>query len=79
MDNGFGTPTYRLDLGYREHRVGIEYDGSSHLDANRMTNDRYRHNWLAAHGWRIRYFTARDVYRNPPGIVATVADLLADR
>ena len=79
VDNGYGTPMYRLDLGYRERRIGIEYDGSSHLDVSRMTNDRYRHNWLVAHGWRIRYFTARDLYRNPHSIVATVSALLADR
>lgn len=72
----YGTPVYRVDLGYRERRIAIEYDGSSHLDAQRMQNDRYRHNWLTGNGWRIRYFTARDLYRNPHSIPAAIRPLL---
>jgi hypothetical protein len=77
VSNFYGTAIYRVDLGYREHKLAIEYDGSSHLDAQRMTNDRYRHNWLADNGWRVRYFTSRDLYRNPQAIVATIRALLA--
>ncbi|MER7458224.1 DUF559 domain-containing protein [Micromonospora sp. NPDC126480] len=71
-----GVPLYRLDLGYRRRRIGLEYDGASHLDRERLRHDRSRMNWLAAHGWRVRYFTDRDLYRHPRHIVATVADLL---
>ncbi|HET6532367.1 MAG TPA: hypothetical protein VFH03_17410 [Actinoplanes sp.] len=76
VDDGAGRPLYRLDLGYRLRRVGIEYDGSSHLDAARMQADRTRHNWLSDRGWQIRYFTARDLYRAPSAIVAAVRSLL---
>jgi hypothetical protein len=76
VTNFYGTAIYRVDLGYPEERIAIEYDGSSHLDAKRMTNDRYRHNWLVDNGWRVRYFTSRDLYRDPEGIVATVRALL---
>ncbi len=76
VDDGAGRPIYRLDLGYRRRRVGLEYDGSSHVDPGRMQQDRSRHNWLADRGWRIRYFTARDLYRAPSSIVATVRSLL---
>lgn len=71
-----GVPLYRLDLGYRKRRIGIEYDGASHLDRERLRHDRSRMNWLAAHGWRIRYFTDRDLYHRPRHILATVTDLL---
>jgi len=71
-----GRALYRVDLGYPEHKIGAEYDGSSHLDAARMRHDRARHNWLADHGWQIRYFTARDLYRNPHAIVKTISTLL---
>lgn len=70
--DGGGLRRYRLDLGYREHRVGIEYDGASHLDRDRLRYDRNRVNWLDANGWRMRYFTDRDLYHRRPYIVATV-------
>ncbi|WP_446218466.1 endonuclease domain-containing protein [Micromonospora sp. IBHARD004] len=67
-----GVPRFRIDLGYRERRVGIEYDGLSHLDRERLRHDRDRVNWLDASGWRMRYFTDRDLYRRPAQIIATV-------
>jgi len=71
-----GMPMYRLDLGYRKRRVGIEYDGVSHLDRERLRHDRARLNWLAANGWTMRYFTDRDLYRRPGHIVDVVRSLL---
>jgi hypothetical protein len=73
--NFYGTVVYRVDLGYERQRVGVEYDGRSHLDS--VEKDRFRHNWLVENGWRMRYFTARDLYQDPGGIVATVKALLA--
>ncbi|MGC1209649.1 MAG: DUF559 domain-containing protein [Micromonospora sp.] len=67
---GFGR--YRLDLGYRARKIGIEYDGVSHLDRDRLRHDRDRANWLDAQGWTIRYFTDRDLYRRPHYIIATI-------
>ncbi|MGC4808189.1 type IV toxin-antitoxin system AbiEi family antitoxin domain-containing protein [Micromonospora sp. DT233] len=72
----WGVPLYRLDLGYRGRRVGIEYDGASHLDRDQLRHDRFRMNWLAAHGWQMRYFTDRDLYRRPEHIASTIAALL---
>jgi hypothetical protein len=71
-----GLPAYRLDLGYRRQRVGLEYDGRSHLDPARLAADRARHNWLSARGWRMRYFTARDLYESPGLTLATIRALL---
>lgn len=71
-----GVPLYRLDLGYRKHKIGLEYDGLSHLDRDRLRHDRSRMNWLAANGWRMRHFTDTDLYRRPRHILATVAALL---
>ncbi|MEU5671233.1 DUF559 domain-containing protein [Micromonospora sp. NPDC047753] len=72
-----GIPLYRLDLGYRERRIGIEYDGLSHLSRDRLRHDRERINWLAAAGWRMRYFTDRDLYRRPEHIKATIRAALS--
>ena len=71
-----GTPIYRLDLGYRDRRIGLEYDGASHLDPGRLHHDRSRLNWLAEHGWRIRIYTATDLYRRPRHVVASVRSML---
>jgi hypothetical protein len=67
-----GRPTCRLDLGYREPKVGLEYDGRSHLTMARLNADRSRMNWLGTRGWTMRYFTAPDVYESPAVVVATV-------
>ncbi|WP_117665727.1 type IV toxin-antitoxin system AbiEi family antitoxin domain-containing protein [Micromonospora sp. MW-13] len=72
----WGVPLYRLDLGYRTRRIGIEYDGVSHLDRDRLRHDRSRMNWLSAHGWHMRYFTDRDLYRRPRHIATTISALL---
>ncbi|MET8372582.1 type IV toxin-antitoxin system AbiEi family antitoxin domain-containing protein [Micromonospora sp. DT68] len=76
VPDGNGIPLYRLDLGYRQRRVGVEYDGSSHLDRDRLRRDRSRMNWLAANGWQMRHFTDLDLYRRPAHIIATLAPLL---
>lgn len=68
----YDIPRFRLDLGYRERRVGVEYDGLSHLDRDRLRHDRDRINWLDANGWRMRYFTDRDLYRRPAHILTTL-------
>ncbi|MDW3846059.1 endonuclease domain-containing protein [Micromonospora sp. BRA006-A] len=68
----YGIPRFRIDLGYRERRVGVEYDGLSHLDREHMRYDRDRINWLDANGWRMRYFTDRDLYGRPSHILATL-------
>ncbi|SCG50041.1 hypothetical protein [Micromonospora humi] len=72
----YGIPRFRTDLGYRERRVGVEYDGLSHLDRDRMRYDRDRINWLDANGWRMRYFTDRDLYRRPSHILTTLRTAL---
>ncbi|WP_428961802.1 DUF559 domain-containing protein [Micromonospora fluostatini] len=75
--DGDGIARFRLDLGYRERRVGIEYDGLSHLDRDRLRADRDRANWLDANGWTVRYFTDRDLYRRPAHIVTTIRAALS--
>jgi very-short-patch-repair endonuclease len=75
LDGSFIT-RYVIDLGWEESRVGAEYDGRSHLTAKRAQHDRERHNWLAARGWRMRYFTAVDIYRRPQHVVAVLRHAL---
>lgn len=74
-----GLLRYRVDLADRRRRVAVEYDGSSHLDRQRLRDDRQRHNWLDSMGWRMRYFTDRDLYRRPDWIVTVVTAALGGR
>lgn len=83
IDAGLPWPTpqlvvgfFRLDLGYEEPMIGLEYDGRSHLTRDRLRSDRRRMNYLASLGWRMRYFTDSDIYHQPEGIIRAVRPLL---
>jgi very-short-patch-repair endonuclease len=75
MDNG--VKKYVLDLADIEHKVAAEYDGISHDEPRRRQLDRERHNWLDAHGWRMRYFTDVDLYRRPWRIIRDLRTAIA--
>jgi hypothetical protein len=75
--DAYGVPVYRLDLGYERQRVGLEYDGRSHLERRRLHGDRERMNWLDDHDWTMRYFTDRELYGRRAYIVSTVRSALA--
>ncbi|WP_159080581.1 type IV toxin-antitoxin system AbiEi family antitoxin domain-containing protein [Nocardia suismassiliense] len=62
------TPTglRRLDLGWRESRVGLEYDSATwHSGRHAAARDTARHNSLTTQGWTIFYATALDVLHHP--------------
>ncbi|MET0453119.1 MAG: hypothetical protein ABW137_14925 [Mycobacterium sp.] len=49
-----GYPFARIDMGWEEHRVGVEYDGEQHwTDPARFAHDIDRHAKLTALDWRI--------------------------
>lgn len=64
---------HRLDTGWREQRVGAEFDGlTAHMTREQLAADRARATWLAERDWRLLHFTAVDVYRRWEPMVATV-------
>lgn len=65
----------RPDLYYSTHRLGLEYDGSTHRDS--LVNDDRRQNRLLSAGYRLLRFTAADVHRAPDSVVAQVREALA--
>jgi very-short-patch-repair endonuclease len=74
-----GARLYRLDTGWREHRVGAEFDGlEAHMTRQQLAADRARHNWLTERDWRLLHFTAIDVFRRWEAMVATVRRYLND-
>ena len=73
---GDGRSCY-LDTGWREQRVGAEYDGhAAHMTPGQLRDDRRRHNWLTEHRWTLLHVTAIDVYREHAALVATAARAL---
>jgi Protein of unknown function (DUF559) len=69
----FNGHSYRFDLAYPEHRLGIEYDGVDvHTRVDRFVADRQRQNDLTAAGWTILRYTHVDLRDRPGGIVQQI-------
>lgn len=65
----------RLDLYYREQRLGLEYDGATHRDS--LAEDNRRQNRLLDAGVRLLRFTAGDIYNSPELVVSLVRRALS--
>ncbi|WP_082522820.1 DUF559 domain-containing protein [Geodermatophilus sp. Leaf369] len=68
-----GRECARVDFGWPEHRLAVEYDGQGHLRT--LGPDRRRMNRLADAGWRVLFVTADDL-RDPVRLVAAIARAL---
>lgn len=51
----------RVDLGWPNAKVAVEYDGSHHADVLQMRRDRRRLNALVHAGWTVIHATAADL------------------
>ena len=56
---------FRLDLGYRRYRVGVEYDGATHTTPERARRDLARQHHLSTIGWTLVRPRAATVLRRP--------------
>jgi hypothetical protein len=61
---GAGNRHY-LDLAYPEYRLGVEYNGGEHRDAERARRDLEREHRLSLLGWTIVRSRAVTVLRRP--------------
>lgn len=66
----------RLDLGWREQRVGLEVDSAEHDKPTALYRDRYRQNELSDLGWDIRHVTAWDAANRPAYVRQVVRSAL---
>ena len=66
----------RVDFGWPDRRVALEYDGLWHAEAGPFAPDRDRLNRLQAAGWRVVFVTAADL-RSPERLLARIAAALA--
>lgn len=74
-----GREVYRLDLGYREHRVGVEYDGERfhHMTgAQYAADERRRHGLLMRFGWTVFGVHRGDVLGHRNDLERAVAGLI---
>lgn len=54
MRDEYGVPLARIDMGWEEFLVGVEYDGPQHwTDPGRRTRDIEKYAQLDYRGWRI--------------------------
>ena len=70
---------FRLDLAWPEFRLGLEYDGVEFHTGRALTNDRARHNALAAQGWTVLSVTAPMFWDGREQLIRQVATELARR
>lgn len=75
--NKFGVVFARIDMGYEELKVGVEYDGPQHwTDPKRRAADIERYAELAAQGWIIIRVSSDLLRYRPDVVVARVCAAL---
>jgi hypothetical protein len=63
LNDASGHPTYRLDLGERRLRFGVEYHGQRfHLGPDNEARDGRRSAWIDDRDWEIEEFWKADLY-----------------
>jgi hypothetical protein len=65
----------RVDFGWPEARVAVEYEGIWHGRSQNVARDRRRLNELSAAGWTVVFVTAEDL-QDPVRLIARVAAAL---
>jgi hypothetical protein len=76
--DAFGYAFARVDMGYEDFKVGVEYDGIQHWDPRARAYDIDRHAILRACGWRIVRVSADILRYRPHVIVGRTCEALAD-
>jgi very-short-patch-repair endonuclease len=62
-----------IDLAWPEIRVGVEYEGEVHTDAQSVRLDARRFTALVDKGWRMYRYTKDDILGAPERIVAELS------
>ena len=73
VTNQWGRVVRRIDMGWPDVKVGVEYDGGQHwTDPAQHADDIDRLEFLAARGWIIVRVSARQLRYQPDGVVERV-------
>lgn len=75
-----GRVLYRLDLGWEEVKVALEYDGRHHIERQeKWQADLLRREDCESRGWRFVIATSPDLYVGPHETLGRVRTTLSDR
>lgn len=74
-----GLLLFRIDLGYEEVLLAVEYDGQHHLEPEQAAYDAWRRAYLESLGWVIVVLRAEDVYRRPAEAVDRIVAAMRRR
>lgn len=69
----------RIDLGYGEVLVAVEYDGEHHQDPDQVAYDARRRAYLESLGWLVVVLRAEDIYRRPDEALARIVAAMRQR
>lgn len=69
----------RVDLGYRDMKIAVEYDGAWHRNPDQVERDEQRRARLRASGWIVIVVTAHDLRDDPQAVVERVRKAIAER
>jgi very-short-patch-repair endonuclease len=53
---------YRLDMGWRHWRLGLEYDGEEFHGEEFEAHDKARRAWIRGRGWTVQAFRKEHVF-----------------
>ena len=67
-----GTIVLHPDLAYPDLRIAIEYEGSSHRDADRWERDIERRELFEDAGWRVIRVTKQGLFTEPEATVRRI-------
>lgn len=71
---------HRVDMGYREGRLGIEYDGRHHATVvSQWEGDITRREEFDLRDWRLVTLVAKDIYRTPSATLERVVAAMRSR
>ncbi len=74
-----GTVRFRLDLGYEEAKLAIEYDGRWHDKPEQAAKDEARRTTLSTDdGWTFAIVTADDLFGDPEALLATLQRVMQE-
>lgn len=65
------------DLGYRDLKIAIQYDGKHHRSKEQQAADAYRDEWFQRHGWLVVRLTWADQAQGFMRLIRLVSERLA--
>lgn len=77
ITDGYGRVVRRIDMGWPQWKVGVEYDGAQHwTDSNQHADDIDRLEFFADLGWRVVRVSARHLRSRPESVAFRAATAL---